>query len=157
MAKKREKQGNRPVLPQVTGAAETLPVIVTQRQEGLIPRGGDGSRPAPIWASVSLPILLREYEAIHPGLADRIVAMTESEGEHRRRMQRDFLRLSGWGLAASFSLAMVTLLCGFGLIYEGKNLEGMSSMILAVGSLAGLFLLRGRSPRSPSTNGEEGG
>lgn len=37
------------------------------------------------------PSLMREYEAIKPGLAERIVLMAEQEAEHRRAMERKVL------------------------------------------------------------------
>jgi Predicted membrane protein (DUF2335) len=41
------------------------------------------------------PALLAEYEQALPGLAERIVAMAENEGNHRRAMEKRLIRLSG--------------------------------------------------------------
>jgi uncharacterized membrane protein len=90
------------------------------------------------------PDQLAKYERALEGLADRIVAMAEQEGEHRRAMHRRAMRLSELGLAAAFTLAMTALGGGIFLVHEGSSAEGMGSIILAISSLVLVFLTRGK-------------
>jgi uncharacterized membrane protein len=90
------------------------------------------------------PDLLAKYERAHPGLADRIVAMAEAEGEHRRALQQRAIRLSELGLAAAFVIAMTALGGGIYLVHEGSSREGMGSILLAISSLVLVFLTRGK-------------
>ncbi|HEX6368726.1 MAG TPA: DUF2335 domain-containing protein [Longimicrobium sp.] len=92
------------------------------------------------------PELLAEYERTLPGLADRLVSIAERESDHRRGLQRRAMRLSELGLAAGFALAMTALCGGIFLVHEGRQAEGMSSIILAIASLVLVFLTRGRRP-----------
>jgi uncharacterized membrane protein len=90
------------------------------------------------------PQLLSEYEQTLPGLADRLVAIAERESDHRRALQRRAIRLSELGLAAGFAIAMTALAGGIFLVHEGSQVEGMSSIILAIASLVLVFLTRGK-------------
>lgn len=90
------------------------------------------------------PDQLAKYERALPGLADRIVAMAEAEGDHRRRLQHRAMRLSELGLAAAFVIAMTTLGGGIYLVHEGSSREGMGSILLAISSLVLVFLTRGK-------------
>ncbi|HYR11584.1 MAG TPA: DUF2335 domain-containing protein [Longimicrobium sp.] len=90
------------------------------------------------------PQLLLEYEQTLPGLADRLVAIAERESDHRRALQRRAIRRSELGLAAGFTIAMTALTGGIFLVHEGSQVEGMSSIILAIASLVLVFLTRGK-------------
>jgi uncharacterized membrane protein len=93
------------------------------------------------------PGLLDEYELVLPGLAGRIVAMAEAEGEHRRRLQRRVVRLSEAGLASAFIIAMTVVVGGFFLIHEGSSREGVSSVLGGLATLLVVYLARGRKPQ----------
>ncbi|HEU4884383.1 MAG TPA: DUF2335 domain-containing protein [Longimicrobium sp.] len=90
------------------------------------------------------PDVLAKYERALPGLADRLVGIAERESDHRRGMQRGAMRLSELGLAAGFAIAMTALCGGIFLVHEGSQVEGMSSIILAIASLVLVFLTRGK-------------
>ncbi|HEX5871729.1 MAG TPA: DUF2335 domain-containing protein [Longimicrobium sp.] len=90
------------------------------------------------------PEVLAKYERALPGLADRLVVIAERESEHRRAVQRRAMRLSELGLAAGFTIAMTALCGGIFLVHEGRQAEGMSSIILAIASLVLVFLTRGK-------------
>jgi uncharacterized membrane protein len=92
------------------------------------------------------PRQLAEYEETLPGLADRLVLIAENESEHRRALQRRAIRLSELGLGAGFTIAMTALIGGIFLVHEGSQVEGMSSIILAIASLVLVFLTRGKRP-----------
>lgn len=90
------------------------------------------------------PDLLAQYEQTLPGLADRLTQIAEQESEHRRGLRRRAIRLSEMGLAAGFTIAMTALCGGLYLIHEGRQAEGMGSIILAIASLVLVFLTRGK-------------
>ena len=72
------------------------------------------------------------------------MAIAERESDHRRALQRRAIRLSELGLAAGFTIAMTALTGGIFLVHEGSQVEGMSSIILAIASLVLVFLARGK-------------
>jgi uncharacterized membrane protein len=91
------------------------------------------------------PDLLREYDRIAPGFADRIIRMAETEGAHRRNIQAmkaqgsQAARTRGQYLA--WSLAVLIALLGAFLIYTGHELSGFGVLIAAIVPLVTPFLL----------------
>jgi uncharacterized membrane protein len=67
--------------PISAAAAGTLQVIYAQIAQQHI------SGPIPS------PDVLRQYDAINPGLADRLVRMAEHEADHRRKMEAEVIAL----------------------------------------------------------------
>jgi uncharacterized membrane protein len=123
----------RPQQPEVGTRANEQFALVRVQQESFF------SGPLPP------PELLREYDKIAPGCAQRIIGMAEKEGDHRRAIQK--LKVRG-GLAArtrgqylGWSLAVVIAGLGAFLIYEGRELTGFGALILAIAPLATPFLL----------------
>ena len=84
------------------------------------------------------PEVLREYDQVLPGLAERIVAWTENEAHHRRTVERPLVQLSWGGLWAAFLLALATILGGMLLAWYGRSVAGV---IGVVGALAGLVIV----------------
>ena len=90
------------------------------------------------------PNILSRYEEIVPGAAERIISMAEKQGEHRRNLEvkvidKDSGRASR-GQVFAFIIAMTIIIGGFTMIWKGKNLEGMTSIITAVTALVGIFI-----------------
>ena len=90
------------------------------------------------------PNTLAEYENIVPGAAERILTMAENQGKHRRNLEvkvidKDSDRASK-GQIFAFIIAMTIIIGGFLLIWHGKSLEGMTSIIGAIATLAGVFI-----------------
>ena len=79
------------------------------------------------------PSLLKGYEEVCPGSADRIITMAEKQQQHRHSMEK-------WGLAASFLLTFTLVIGSIWLVYQGKELTGLVLLIGETVSLAGLFL-----------------
>src|SRR5688572_22006183 len=65
-----------------------------------------------------IPTLLREYDNVLPGLAERIVAMAEDEGEARRSLASRSMRLSEWGL---ISAVVITLFIVASAVYAALH------------------------------------
>lgn len=79
------------------------------------------------------PEMLAQYEAVLSGGADRIVKMAEDQSSHRRRLESR-------GQIFGFSLALVAILGGIGLILDGRSAEGLVPLIGALAGLVGLFI-----------------
>jgi uncharacterized membrane protein len=118
------------------------PAILRQRRA--FPAGLAFTTATAFSGPIPPPDALAKYERALPGLADRLVSIAERESDHRRAMQRRAVRLSELGLAAGFTIAMTALCGGIFLVHEGSQVEGMSSIILAIASLVLVFLTRGK-------------
>ncbi|HEX5870033.1 MAG TPA: DUF2335 domain-containing protein [Longimicrobium sp.] len=84
------------------------------------------------------PEVLRDYEHVLPGLAERIVRWTEDEAHHRRTVERSLVQLSWGGLWSALLLALTTILGGMLLAWYGRSVVGV---IGVVGALAGLVIV----------------
>jgi uncharacterized membrane protein len=102
------------------------------------------------------PAILRDYEAVIPGLGERIVRMAEKEGDHRRAVETQLVNLSGWGLACATAICLVALIGGFFLLWQGKNLSGLAPIILALGAvITTLVLQRNAEPPADTVEDDE--
>jgi len=85
------------------------------------------------------PTILKGYEEVLLGSADRILSMTEKEGEHRRKIETELVKndniRSYLGQIAGFTIAIVGL---GGSIYLGINDKVWASGIMSAGTLTGL-------------------
>jgi uncharacterized membrane protein len=85
------------------------------------------------------PTILKGYEEVLPGSADRILSMTEKEGEHRRKIETELVKndniRSYLGQIAGFTIAIVGL---GGSIHLGINDKVWASGIMSAGTLTGL-------------------
>jgi len=100
------------------------------------------------------PDHLAQFEQILPGLADRIVAMSEKGLAHRQDMEaqivRSSLRKEAVGQWFAFLVALAALGTGTYLISVGRSLEGMGTTLAALAGLIGVFIYgkrRGRRAR----------
>lgn len=90
------------------------------------------------------PAMLAKYEEILPGSADRIVASGESQMQHRHSLEAAVVhannRRESWGLIIAGILAFVALVGSLILIYTGKSLEGLATIIGETVILVWVFL-----------------
>ncbi len=97
------------------------------------------------------PSHLEQYEAILPGLADRIVKMTEGQVAHRQDMEAQLVKSSlkhaSRGIWCAFIIAMSAVIGGIYLVLRGHSLEGASATIAALAALAGVFMYDKRQRR----------
>ena len=93
------------------------------------------------------PSILRGYDDVCPGFAERIVKMAEDEGDHRRDLERQMVKSDIASAAAipeevrrgqifAFLLSLAFLIAGTFLIYNGKQITG--ALVSAVGFLQSL-------------------
>jgi uncharacterized membrane protein len=92
------------------------------------------------------PEVLRDYEHVLPGLAERIVRWTEDEASHRRAVERSLVYLSWGGLWSALLLAFTTILGGMLLAWYGRNVVGMTGVMGALAGLVIVFLAGQRRP-----------
>lgn len=90
------------------------------------------------------PELLADYEALVPGCAELIITQFVKQGEHRMDLERKVIesdiRRSNWGLGAGFALALVTLTGAFYITLQGYPVQGISAIVVAIGSLTAVFV-----------------
>lgn len=90
------------------------------------------------------PDVLRGYEDACPGAAERILAMAEKQADHRRAMETRNQTQGGrreWlGMILGFLVAMSAIGGGVYLIRHGSQAEGLTSIIVALGGLVGVFI-----------------
>lgn len=74
------------------------------------------------------PMTLQKYEQICPGAADRIISMAEKQSDHRQEIEKKVIksktRDSLLGIISGFIIAIVTILCGTFVIYNGYVWSG---------------------------------
>jgi uncharacterized membrane protein len=90
------------------------------------------------------PNILRGYDEIVPGAAERILTMAENQQSHRMHLESSVIeencKSQRRGLNFGFVIAMTVILGGFFLIFKGKDITGIISVVLALVSLVGLFI-----------------
>ena len=110
-------------------------------------------------------MLMAGYEDVLEGAADRILTMTESEVEHRHRMESEALRIQDGDLRAAQFRTRLGLVCGvvtvlafcgvsLGAILEGYPWPGVVVSATTAASIAGAFVYgsRGLNERSPDAD-----
>lgn len=94
---------------------------------------------------------LADYEAVCPGIAERIVWMTEApmknaiaESEHRRQIENDSFRhdrrMAIAGMTFGVAFVSFLLITGFICVLRDKPTIGMASIATAAAGLAGAFI-----------------
>lgn len=106
------------------------------------------------------PELFADYEKALPGLADRVMAMSESQSAHRIKIENtvvktDSLR-STLGLVFAFIIVIVGMILGAYLVFKDKPISGFVAMITPLGIVVGAFILQKTSseknkPKEKST------
>ena len=90
------------------------------------------------------PHLLAAYNEAFPGCAERIVAMAESQGTHRQRIETAVVKAQVAaelrGQVFSFLLALTAIVTGGVLISYGRNVAGLIAILAAIGTPAGVFV-----------------
>ncbi len=88
------------------------------------------------------PSMLGEYDAVHDGLANRIVSMAESQQAHRQALEKESvvaaIKTESRGQNYALFVSMLIIAGSLYLIDGGKEISGS---ILAGGTLTGLAYL----------------
>lgn len=90
------------------------------------------------------PSLLQSYEEIEPGLAGRLVRMTEREQEHAHKMDRRLLRneylADHAGRFAGLVVALAFLFVAAWLIDRGHDWPGLALGVVDLAALVSVFV-----------------
>ena len=90
------------------------------------------------------PEMLQAYEAIAPGFANRIIAMAETQSNHRMELERTILphreKLPGRGQIFAFILGLFGLACGAYCAVNGQPWAGVGIGGATLGGLVSAFL-----------------
>jgi uncharacterized membrane protein len=121
MARRRKQRANPPVRPQQQLAAHRLQI--TESYSGPLPH----------------PNILRQYEELMPGLADRIITMAENQANHRIDIEAYAIptdaRRANVGVAAGLIVFLGFVVGSVYLIDRGHSNEGL---VVGLGALASL-------------------
>lgn len=106
------------------------------------------------------PDVLREYNEIVPGSAERIIAMAERQAEHRQNLETMAVK-GGTGRAYlgsvfGFIIGMTAVLGGLYLAVNGQELGGYAVMLGTVATLAGVFVYGRKSAQREITKKNPG-
>ena len=90
------------------------------------------------------PAALIQYNEAHPDAAERIIAMAEKQQEHRHKQESrviagDSFRAS-LGLSLGAIIAAGALWMAFHLILNDKTVEGLATVVVALGGPVGAFI-----------------
>lgn len=97
------------------------------------------------------PQTLAQYNQAFPDAAERIMKMAESQALHRQSLEKARVfadihneKLGQW---LAFVLALVVFVGGVALVWQGKNLAGITLLLAEIVTLAGLFIYGKESKR----------
>jgi uncharacterized membrane protein len=87
---------------------------------------------------------LAKYEEICSGAADRIISMAERQSEHRQAMEARVIEANciaqRRGPAYGFALVLAALAIGGILLWNGKDVAGLATVITALASVVATFI-----------------
>jgi uncharacterized membrane protein len=90
------------------------------------------------------PEILEKYNQALPGLGERIICMAEQQARHRQEIEKTVVNSNAFvqkvGPFLGFVVAMTAVVGGIELILRGKDGYGLSAIIGALASLAGVFI-----------------
>jgi uncharacterized membrane protein len=95
------------------------------------------------------PQILKGYEEVLPGLADRIMKMAEKQSEHRKEIENTVIithtKNRRRGLIFAFIITIVAIVVGGLLVYSNHPVGAAVASILPIGSIVGAFIYQKRS------------
>jgi len=97
---------------------------------------------------IAHPALVREYEAILPGAAERILTMAEAEGNHRRQQESKVIncevKCKATGLWLGFVIGLVAVAGSCAVAIFSSPAAGAALGIGSIASLVGVFVYGSR-------------
>ncbi len=92
------------------------------------------------------PDILRSFEEVIPGAAQRIFTQFEEQAAHRRLMEAKVISSGAFsqriGTISSSLIGFIGVGGGIWLAHEGKDLIGLATAFTTLASLAGIYLYR---------------
>jgi uncharacterized membrane protein len=90
------------------------------------------------------PSILEDYDRVLPGAAERILAMAESQSNHRQNLEGRYLAAespnSVWGIICGLFLGLVGLSASGICVYGGHGWPGAALGGVTLASLVGVFV-----------------
>ncbi|MCX6381887.1 MAG: DUF2335 domain-containing protein [Armatimonadetes bacterium] len=90
------------------------------------------------------PLILKQYEAILPGAAERILSMAERQQQNRIHLETVVVeggaKRSNFGLVCSTLVLLATLSASVYMVKLGQAIAGVTSFVLALATLMGAFI-----------------
>ncbi len=90
------------------------------------------------------PETLEDYNRVVPGLAERIISMTERQQEHRMTLEKTVVgsqqKQSNRGQLFAFILTILLISCGFFLSYTGHTAAGVTIFSTTIIGVAATFI-----------------
>ena len=90
------------------------------------------------------PEILRQFEQVAPGAAERIIKMAEDQSSHRRDLEKKVIdsdiSRSKWGQILGFIIATVGLVVSGLIAIFGNPVAGTIIGVGTIGSLVGVFM-----------------
>ncbi len=101
------------------------------------------------------PKILKAYDDILPGAANRIVAMAEAEQKHQHGLQDAIVGshfvATRLGQIFAFVIGLTGMVIGGILIYADKPITGLASFFVPLAALAGIYLNESRQKSGKPT------
>lgn len=96
--------------------------------------------------------MLKEYEDVLPGAADRILRMAEQQASHRQSIEKTVISSKSkaeiLGVIFAGLIGLSAIVGGFALVYIGRSGEGIAAIIASLASLVGAYLYGTHSERT---------
>lgn len=90
------------------------------------------------------PNLLKGYDDVVPGSAEKIIGQFIEQGEHRRTMEKVVItgddRRANWGMIAAFSLAFISVAGSLYILNSRDDAVGLGALFLSLAPLITAFL-----------------
>lgn len=88
--------------------------------------------------------MLKEYDEVLPGLADRIVTTAETQSKHHIKLESRVTASNIWrghvGQIFAFLIAIGGIIAGTYLIMQNRPSEGLAAILGPIGGIAGVFI-----------------
>lgn len=96
--------------------------------------------------------MLAEYNKAYPSCAEEIVDMARRQSTHRQSVERTVIegdvKRANRGQILGFIVAMTIVLGGVALLWQGKSITGLITLVGGMTGLVGIFVYaRRRGPR----------
>jgi uncharacterized membrane protein len=88
------------------------------------------------------PSILEGYKEVDPRSLDWVINSASREQEHRHWCDKEPLRQSGRAQWFAFTIAVLVILVGGGLIYTDKSAAGLATILVPLATLLGIFVYR---------------
>jgi uncharacterized membrane protein len=94
------------------------------------------------------PDFFKKFEEALPGLADRVMTMSEKQSAHRQKIETGVIWFDGLksllGLVFAFLIVVSGIGAGTYLVMHDKNAWGLITILTPIGSVAGIFVYQNR-------------